>query len=315
MLKLPHSVKLLSSAVVLAALMVGCSTSGTHGGGSRSFKGTPACEHNHFLQKYDCSLDKIEVAAQDGDPDAQYALGYMYFYGIGTVRDVNAAKLWIRRAAAQGQALAMQATHILNHEEYPGMGSAKSEDGSTGDVYKPKVYTNKTVDEMNAEKPAEDINKHLPNYGKKNNQAPTSEPAADDVQTKADAATPDVSLDPTSEQPSPTAPPQQPQTPINSSQIHRPPISKADPQPGYTLQLMASNNEKAVQNFVVSHRLEGRAKLNKINHEYKLTYGQFRSIAEAKAALALLPKSLQTLHPWIKSQALLDKELRTNRIQ
>ena len=72
---------------------------------SQSFAGTSACGNNPYLQKYGCSLSTIEAAAQNGDPDAQYALGYMYFYGIGTVRDTKAAQLWINRAAAQGQRL------------------------------------------------------------------------------------------------------------------------------------------------------------------------------------------------------------------
>ncbi|WP_100622910.1 SEL1-like repeat protein [Candidatus Coxiella mudrowiae] len=53
----------------------------------------------------------------------QYALGYMYFfYGIGTVRDTDVALLWIRRAAAQEQPLAIRATQILNRKEYLMMG-------------------------------------------------------------------------------------------------------------------------------------------------------------------------------------------------
>lgn len=52
----------------------------------------------------------------------QYALGYMYFYGIGTVRDTDVALLWIRRVAAQEQPLAIRATQILNRKEYLMMG-------------------------------------------------------------------------------------------------------------------------------------------------------------------------------------------------
>ncbi len=162
MLTLRQIARLTTVAVIAAVFITGCEhTTKTKTG--HSFKGTPACSNNHFLQKYNCSLDRIESAAQDGDPDAQYALGYMYFYGIGTVRDVNAAKLWIRRASAQGQPLALKATHILNHKEYPGMG--ESVEGHSAD-YNPKQYKKHTASELNNATPSGDMKNHLPAYSK-----------------------------------------------------------------------------------------------------------------------------------------------------
>ena len=71
---------------VAALILSGCSKNGAPGA-SQSFQGTKACSKNIFLQKYNCSLSKIEAAAERGDPDAQYALGYMVCSdGIGTVR-------------------------------------------------------------------------------------------------------------------------------------------------------------------------------------------------------------------------------------
>ncbi len=71
------------------------------------------CQNNTFLKKYHCSLLTIEKRASAGDADAQYALGYMYFYGVGTVRDSETAMLWINRAAAQGQPLAERAKKMI----------------------------------------------------------------------------------------------------------------------------------------------------------------------------------------------------------
>ena len=128
LIKIPFRIFCLFVAVFVL-LLTGCSV--TQGKKTtQPFKGTRACSNNAFLQKYDCSLSKIESAAERGDPDAQYALGYMYFYGVGTVRDTKAAKLWIRLAAAQGQPLAIKATHILNHHrEYPSMGGVSGPSG------------------------------------------------------------------------------------------------------------------------------------------------------------------------------------------
>src|SRR3990167_7844375 len=188
------NLKTLFVSLVLMCVVVACSKEGPSNG--KSFKGTTACSTNAFLQKYDCSLSRVEEAAQSGDPDAQYALGYMYFYGIGTVRDTKAAKLWIRRAAAQGQPLAIRATHILNYKEYPGMGrasiSASSNNNNnassgTSSTESRSIHANAPegptsahvpsykqldVDEANTKTPTKSLNEHLPAYKKAKQPAP-----------------------------------------------------------------------------------------------------------------------------------------------
>lgn len=80
---------------------------------SRSFASSSFCADNPFFQKYHCSFGEIEESARSGDPDAQYALGYLYYYGIGTTKDKQTGLLWIRRAAAQDQTLAREALKSL----------------------------------------------------------------------------------------------------------------------------------------------------------------------------------------------------------
>lgn len=85
---------------------------------------TNACADNPFLQKYNCSIDQVEQAAERGEPDAEYALGYMYYYGIDTAQDTQTAAIWIKRAAAQGQPLAIKAAKLMGKQSYPTQGSA-----------------------------------------------------------------------------------------------------------------------------------------------------------------------------------------------
>jgi hypothetical protein len=47
-------------------------------------------------------------AADQGYAKAQYGLGYMYWYGLGTVQDRAEANRWFRKAAEQGDARAQQ---------------------------------------------------------------------------------------------------------------------------------------------------------------------------------------------------------------
>lgn len=57
----------------------------------------------------------LKPAADRGNPDAQYAVGYMYYYGKGVVEDRRKAWCWIKRAAVQGQPDAVVASKILKN--------------------------------------------------------------------------------------------------------------------------------------------------------------------------------------------------------
>lgn len=64
-------------------------------------------------QDYVLSYQKVAVAARAGDADAQYALGYMMYYGKGTAQAMSAAYDWFQKAAAQGQPQAVQALTMI----------------------------------------------------------------------------------------------------------------------------------------------------------------------------------------------------------
>lgn len=312
--------KFLFAFLAVVLFVVGCSKERASSSDSQSFKGTSACSNNAFLRKYNCSLSKIEGAASRGDPDAQYALGYMYFYGIGTVRDTRAAKLWIRRATAQGQPLAIKATHILNYREYPGVGGTRgpggsAEYGGSGGPTSSHVPHYKRVDinEANTRTPTKSLKEYLPAYNKKSR----SQPVVKDLQKKPGEKTSPPVTNPTTEKES---------TPNGAA----PPLSQRDrgktmseqsllrSQGNYTLQLMASADLKSVQSFVQRHRLEGKVQYYRAKYHgstwYMLLYGNFATLAQAKDAKQELPTSVQALHPWVKSLNLVKKEIRLGRI-
>jgi len=49
-------------------------------------------------------IAEFKEDAANGDPAAQWALGYTYSYGIGVPKDDKEAAKWIRKAAEQGNA-------------------------------------------------------------------------------------------------------------------------------------------------------------------------------------------------------------------
>lgn len=59
----------------------------------------------HYRQAY----LRLKPEAEEGQRDAQYAVGYMYYYGQGVVEDRNQAHYWICKAAHAGQPEAIEA--------------------------------------------------------------------------------------------------------------------------------------------------------------------------------------------------------------
>lgn len=341
---LPIRFTFLSSLCVLVFLS-GCSHMKEEG--SQSFKGSMACANNKFLKKYNCSLSRIEAAAQNGDADAEYALGYMYFYGIGTVRDPKAARLWINRAAAQGQPLAIKASRILKESEEAGagMGSGggindgagtspgRSSSGSSGGS---SSYQQVNVDEANTRTPTKPLKDYLPSY-----QSRGKSEAVHNILRKQGSETQSpVDMSKTSPQQAQTPAAPSSSTSNNATSTGAPPLSyqsrghyfaTAEKVSGltqnenallksngkYTLQLMAGADLQAIHRFVKQHALESHIKYYKTTYRnadwYVLTYGNYADVLQARSALGQLPSSIQAKHPWVKSMSLVKEQIRSNR--
>jgi TPR repeat protein len=59
--------------------------------------------HSFQVQDYRHAFIRLKPEAERGQPDAQYAVGYMYYYGQGVVENRKKAYEWISRAASAGQ--------------------------------------------------------------------------------------------------------------------------------------------------------------------------------------------------------------------
>jgi FOG: TPR repeat, SEL1 subfamily len=85
---------------------------------------TGCAEYHHLLnleqgihyfkqQKYHDAFVRLKPEAVKGQPDAEYAIGYMYYYGQGITEDRSKAIYWIQQAACAGQPDARNALHLL----------------------------------------------------------------------------------------------------------------------------------------------------------------------------------------------------------
>lgn len=64
---------------------------------------------------YKKSMRELLPLACDGNPEAQYAVGYMYYYGLGVAQDTDVGYFWINRSASKGYPQAQQALHFIDN--------------------------------------------------------------------------------------------------------------------------------------------------------------------------------------------------------
>jgi TPR repeat protein len=84
-----------------------------------------ACASNHisnqfesgktaFQQKqYNDAFSSLMPAAKKGNPAAEYAIGYMYFYGKGVTQNTVLAQQWFAKAAKKHYPQAQAALNLL----------------------------------------------------------------------------------------------------------------------------------------------------------------------------------------------------------
>jgi TPR repeat protein len=70
--------------------------------------------HSFRVAEYRRAFIYLKPEAQRGQRDAQYAIGYMYYYGKGVVEDRKKAWFWINAAANAGQPDAKVAFKMLD---------------------------------------------------------------------------------------------------------------------------------------------------------------------------------------------------------
>lgn len=69
----------------------------------------------YFDARYYKSAMRILLPlACDGHPQAQYAVGYMYYYGYGVAQDTDVGHFWIERAANKNFVPAAKALEVIH---------------------------------------------------------------------------------------------------------------------------------------------------------------------------------------------------------
>jgi TPR repeat protein len=98
---------------LLSLLLMGCATSSkymTPASMSELQQGKRYFEEGYYKR----AMHELLPLACDGVGEAQYAVGYMYYYGLGVAQDTDVGYFWIKRSAKQGCAQAIQALKVID---------------------------------------------------------------------------------------------------------------------------------------------------------------------------------------------------------
>jgi TPR repeat protein len=92
------------SALTLSLLLFsGCASQTT-----QIQDGKHAFQYHHYKEAFNTLLP----LAKQGNAEAQYTVGYLYYYGKGVVEDQEKAQYWINKSAQQGNPLAIRALEV-----------------------------------------------------------------------------------------------------------------------------------------------------------------------------------------------------------
>ena len=62
---------------------------------------------------YKHAMQSLLPLAMKGNPESQYAVGYMYYYGYGVAQDTDVGYFWTQQSARQGCQRAIDALHLI----------------------------------------------------------------------------------------------------------------------------------------------------------------------------------------------------------
>ncbi len=95
--------------LLINVLLVACATQGVNTVEPIPRASMAQVQVSYDSGNYQQALEDLSILAIEGDAEAQYALGYMYYHGQGTEQNIDLAKGWFQEALDGGLSKAQQA--------------------------------------------------------------------------------------------------------------------------------------------------------------------------------------------------------------
>ena len=274
-----------------------------------------------FSQKnYTLAASLLEPMATEGDGNAQYALGYLYFNGMGVPRDKAKAIRWFRESASKGNKNAIEAIRMISPADL--RNSALDEEESThiknNEVgpptdARPEDYNNSEVQDQKESQPAEKAPLPLVEQQSMETVEPLlslsgGQSDKSNATDQHNSVTKSKSDEGSAEKPSQTSGRDNELTESEKWLI-------SQPDDNYTIQLVVSGREKAMRQYIADNNLQDSAiyyrSPNKGKDLYILVTGSYESFSLASRAISRLSTKVKKSKPWIRSIGEIKKTLRS----
>lgn len=300
---------------------------------------------------YSKVVELLTPLAAEGNPAAEYALGYMYYYGYGVPKDRDTAWKLMDHAAVQGYKKAQDAQLLRSGTGHhpPAQSPAAPQNGTNKSNGQSGTSPGGVPDQPQAPAPVPTPpvqgNMTKPPPASKNTQAPVPEQAAQTAAVAANTAPAPVTANtpkppPASQHssaPSPTPPASSRHTapaPAASATIEqknaqaKPSQSSpssingvawilARPPGHFTIQLVSTHSESEARDYLHRHRLAGDAAYYHFRRDadswYSVIYGDYPTHEEAQSALSKLDPKLRAAAPWIRPFARVQQLIRQTK--
>lgn len=114
-----NSIKSVIMTMLLSLALVGCATTHHIDPCHLSIKSLEELQQGkRYFETgyYKRALCMLLPLACDGVPEAEYAIGYMFYYGYGVAQDTTVGSIWIHRAADKGYPPAIHALNLIRKD-------------------------------------------------------------------------------------------------------------------------------------------------------------------------------------------------------
>ena len=253
-----------------------------------------------IAQDYQRTLALVEPEALRGAAWAQYTLGYMYYYGRGSILDRGRAYEWIKLAAGQGYVPAKEALRRLRPPEQSQDvdGAKRSAPAATPPASANAAPLTAPVGAVQSGSPPAAPSAPATPSPAATTETPAGAAAAAPPPAAAPAVTPPLAGE-TNAAPSKVEPAASSAGDIRTN----PWIATQTPQ-RLTLQLIGSGDKNAVLRYIRDHNLTDGAAYYATRRDglpwYVVIYGNYADRGEAQSALLRLPPELRAASPWIR---------------
>jgi DamX protein len=224
----------------------------------------------------------LPVAVQ-GRAEAQYAVGYMYYYGYGVPQDNESGLFWMERSASQNFESARKALEMIRQND---MQEQKATAFRNQPDQRDEVLQSVRTPSIRAQAPIVVTPRRLQRTSDvvSENSKPnfTTEPVAPETAVAETKKVPDTKVATTD--------------------------SVVQPR-NFTLQLYGSYHLTDVKELQSQLKLKNTGHIYQTNHNgkdwYVLTFGNFETVHEASATKDNLPNGLKQMDPWVRKTSAL----------